>query len=132
MRNTQAKEAGIKSGELKPLHELLKEAEALKKQRQKLLEHRVAAPRDAAVRKELERVTNKLNSVNGCIIQHKLKKADTVKERQEQLETTMCEIIDTIENYHSTAQFEFIFGDDASPGEYLFWITRIGTVSLSS
>jgi hypothetical protein len=43
-----------------------------------------------------------------------------LKARQEQLDTTMGEIIDTIENYFGAAQFEFIEGREATPAWYFF------------
>src|SRR5437899_114316 len=43
-----------------------------------------------------------------------------VKARQQQLETALSEIIDTIEHYYGAAHFEFAEGENAEPGQYAF------------
>jgi hypothetical protein len=50
----------------------------------------------------------------------KAKKASSLDERQEEMETALREMIDVIENYFMAAPFTVIEGFEGSPGEYLF------------
>jgi hypothetical protein len=50
----------------------------------------------------------------------KKKETDALEAKQEELETARLEIIDTMEDYFAAAQFQFIDGNAAAPGEYSF------------